>query len=194
MPKHRLLKLIMGAVCQKSSPPGTVGKPDPGVNGIEEEQEIRFRTDTEEGYVRLSTNSSLTSDLRASSSRILSEPLPDPSKNSANHHRTRAFSCTTNKAAPSTPLKSPIRSKSTFVDQTNKTNNNNSEDENDDVFLEHGSNVFRLPKPSPDEKEPAKRAKSADDGYSRIQRNPAIPSRSTSILKDPNYDKVAVVS
>ena len=49
MPKHRLLKLIMGAVCQKSSPPGTVGKPDPGVNGIEEEQEIRFRTDTEEG-------------------------------------------------------------------------------------------------------------------------------------------------
>ena len=51
MPKHRLLRYIMGAVCQKTTPPAAVVKLEPGANDIEGEEEIRFRTDTEEGFI-----------------------------------------------------------------------------------------------------------------------------------------------
>ena len=50
MPKHRLLRYLMGAVCQKTTPPAAVVKLEPGANDIEGEEEIRFRTDTEEGF------------------------------------------------------------------------------------------------------------------------------------------------
>ena len=40
----------MGAVCQKTTPPAAVVKLEPGTNDIEGEEEIRFRTDTEEGF------------------------------------------------------------------------------------------------------------------------------------------------
>jgi len=171
----------MGAVCQKTTPPAAVVKLEPGANDIEGEEEIRFRTDTEEGYVRLSTNSSLTSDPRLlSSSRIFSEPLPDPIKSNV---RSRALSHSTTKGIR-TPLKSPIRSKSTSANHQKIPKN--SEDENDDVFLDQGSSVFRFPESND--------KGSVDDGYSRIKRNPSIPTRSTSIIKNPDYDKVAVIS
>ena len=177
MPKHGLLRYLMGAVCQKTTPPAAVVKLEPGANDIEGEEEIRFRTDTEEGfpcsknifslsfegYVRLSTNSSLTSDPRLlSSSRIFSEPLPDPIKSNV---RSRALSHSTTKGIR-TPLKSPIRSKSTSANHQKIPKN--SEDENDDVFLDQGSSVFRFPESND--------KGSVDDGYSRIKRNPSIPT------------------